>query len=149
MAVHDIGLHRSVRQHLNASESPENIVYMSTRHRLWLPFVVAAFGAFVVLAIVLGFEPWPSRIALGGAAAAVGVLATTEYRVLTDTDTHIVLLRASRIRKRATEVMTRFPKSVEMELLASNLVNAEYKVNGITYTVLYRYRSEMDAIVNQ
>ncbi len=149
MAIHDIGLHRSVREQLRANETPDQIVYMSTRHRLWLPFCVAAFGAFVALGTVLEFEGWPSRIALGGVGAAIGILATTEYRVLASTEKHVILLRASRIRKRAVEVMSRLPLTVEMELMASNLVNAEYKVDGRIYTVLYRYRSQMDAIVSR
>ena len=79
MAIHDVGLDRSVRRHLEPGERPGQIVFMSTRHHLWLPFVAAAFVGFLVLAIILDFEQWTSRIGLAVAGAAVASMATTEY----------------------------------------------------------------------
>ena len=121
---------------------------MSTRHHLWLPFVATAFVAFLVLAIVLDFEQWTSRIGLAVAGAAVASMATTEYRVLVETAEEFVLLRASRIRRRATGVMTRMPKSVGIESLASNLVTADYRLGNVTYTVPFRFRSAMDSLAH-
>ncbi len=120
---------------------------MSTRHRLWLPFVAAAFVGFFVLALALDIDVWTSRIGLAVAGAAVASMATTEYRVLTETDNGFVLLRASRIRRRAVGVVSRLPGDIEVESLASNLVTADYRLNNVTYTVPYRFRSAMDALV--
>lgn len=148
MAIHDVGLDRSVRRQLSQGERPEKIVFMSTRHHLWLPFVVGAFVAFLVLAIALGFDLWTSRLGLAVAAAAVASMAATEYRVLVETNRGLVLLRAGRVRRRATAVMKRLPKGETVEALASNLVTADYRLGGVTYTVAYRFRSAMDALAH-
>ena len=149
MAIQDIGLQRSVSRLLEADERAERVVFMSTRHRLWIPFVAGSAGAFVLLALVIGVDTSASRVGLGLVGGALAAMATTEYRALAETSEQLVLLRCSRVRRRATAVMKRFPRTTRIEPMASNLVTAEYRIENVVYSVLFRYRSEMEALVDR
>ncbi len=147
MSIQDIGLHRSVNRLLGADEAARRVVFMSTRHRLWLPFAVCSTGAFVGIAVLIGVEASASRVALGLLGGAIAVMATTEYRALAQTDDALVMLRCSRVRRRAKAIMKRLPRTTVIEPMASNVVTAEYRIDNIVYSVLFRYRPDMEALV--
>lgn len=93
-----------------------------------------------------GATEWSSRISIGLAGAAVAAMATTEYRVLARTTRGLVLLRSSRLRRRANGVIRRLEKDTKIEVVGSNLVITEYRVDGVIYSVMRRSQQEMTAI---
>ena len=79
------------------------------------PFGAAAFVGMVLVADWAGTNDWPTRIVLARQAVAVAVAATTDYKVLAQTSSGMVLLRASRIRQVATGM-------IELSAAGSQLV---------------------------
>ncbi len=111
---------------------------MWSRHRLMVPYAVGAFIALVLVAIAVGVNPWPSRVAIGAAGAAVAAAATTTYRVLALTDSGLVLLGGSRVRHYATGLIRRLPPGVEIHRRGGNMLTSDWSVDGSLFTVLKR-----------
>lgn len=147
--MHDLGLERSVQKHLSPGEKVHHVVHMFTRHHLAFPFIACSGVALAVVAALAGASQWSTRISLGLAGAAVAAMATTEYRVLVQTSTGLALLRSSRFRRRASGLIRRLPSSLSIEVLGSNLVITEYRVDGVVYSVMRRHQQEMTAIANR
>jgi hypothetical protein len=147
--MQDVGLHRSVQRHLEQGEQAQHVAHMFTRHYLAFPFIAAAGGALFVVAMFSGADQWATRISLGLAGAAVAAMATTEYRVLAQTTRGLVLLRSSRFRRRASGVLRRLANGTQIEVLGSNLVITEYRVDGVVYSVMRRSQQEMTAIADR
>ena len=147
--MQDLGLERSVQKHLSPGEKVHHVVHMFTRHHLAFPFIACSGVALGVIAAVAGASQWSTRISLGLAGAAVAAMATTEYRVLVQTSTGLALLRSSRFRRRASGLIRRLPSTLSIDVLGSNLVITEYRVDGVVYSVMRRHQQEMTAIVNR
>ncbi len=109
--------------------------YMWRRHRLMMPFVVGTFIGTVLVAGWVGWDDWPTRIAVGLAAAAVAVAASTDYRVLALTSGGLVLLEASRIRQAATGMLELLAPTVTIERVGGTVLAADWEVAGLVYTV--------------
>lgn len=139
-------LYSSVRKVLPDDERIMQIAHMWTRHRLTLPYGVAAFVGCLVVAIVVGIDQWSGRLVIGLAGAAVATMATTEYRVLVLTRKGLYLLGSSRIRQRATTVIRQLSPGVTVEPVGSNLVITDWSVDGQVYSVMKRHQAAMLAI---
>lgn len=109
--------------------------YMWRRHRLMVPFVAGSFLATVLVAGWVGWDDWPTRLAIGLAVAAVAVAASTDYRVLALTSVGLVLLKASRIRQAATGMLERLAPDVTIERLGGTVLATDWEVAGSVYTV--------------
>jgi hypothetical protein len=109
--------------------------YMWTRHRWMVPYGGTVFAAVVLFAPIGGMEDWPTRIAIGAAAAGVAVTATTEYRVVAQTDDGVLLLKASKIRQVATELQEELPPDAAMEAVGGTMLAADWQVGAHRYTV--------------
>ena len=129
---------RSVRKYVGPDGNVLDAVYMWSRHRLMVPYAALAFLALVLVAAAAGIDPWPSRVAIGAAGAAVAAAATTEYRVLALTGTGLVLLRGSRVRHYATGVMTHLPAEFTPRREGGNMLTSDWMIDGSVYTVLKR-----------
>ena len=139
-------LYDSVRPHLSDGERIRDLVHMWRRHHLLIPYAGAAFVGLFVLAFVVGITAWSGRVGLALAGASLAAMATTEYRVLARTTEGLVLLRSSRVRQRATELIKRLPDTTVITPVSSNLVLTEWKVNKATYSVMKRYQGAMVTI---
>ncbi len=139
-------LYNSVNGLLADEEHIRAVVHMWQRHRLLLPYALAAFVAVLAVAIAAGINSWSSRLGLGLAAAAIASMALTEYRILAHTTSGLVLLRSSRVRQRATELVKRLPDSTHIAPVSSNLVITDWTVGSETFSVMKRYQSAMVAI---
>ena len=139
-------LYNSTRVLLEEEERIRHLVHMWGRHRLSVPYIVGAFGLFLVLAFVIGIEQWGGRLGLAFAGGAIAAMATTEYRILALTTESLVLLRSSRIRQKATSLLRRLPDDAEVAPVGSNLVITDWSVAGEVYSVMKRQQSAMVAI---
>jgi len=139
-------LYESVRQLLDADERIDHVVYMSKRHRLMVPYVLAAFAGLGIVAFVVGIEQWSGRIGLGLAGAAVAAAATTDYRILASTSSGLVLFQSSRIRQFARKLLRRLDVDVEIAAVGGNLVMTDWLVDGDRYSVMKRFQQAMTAI---
>lgn len=125
---------RSASRVLDGAAVPD-AAYMWARHRWTMPFAVVVFGAVALLAPIAGVDDWPTRVVIGAAVAAVGVAATTEYRVIARTERGLVLLTASRIRQVATSVVGWLPADVELAPVGGTLLATDWQVGDRRYTV--------------
>ena len=108
---------------------------MWTRHRWMLPYALIAAAVVFVSSEWAGFSEVSTRVALGFAAGAVAVNATTDYRVLALTSRGLVMFRASRIRQYATGVLTRLPRTTPIEAIGGTVLATDWRVGEETYTV--------------
>ena len=76
---------------------------------------------FVVAALV-DIQPISSQVAVGLAGLAVAAMATTDQRILVQTDDELVMLRSSRIRQYARAVVGSVPDDASIEVVSDNLV---------------------------
>lgn len=137
---------RSIQRLLDEGERAVEAAYMWRRHRLLLPFGVAAFLGMTLVAAWAGAEDWPTRIVIGLAGFAVAVAATTDYRVVAQTSDGILLLRASRIRQVAKEILERLPFSTVIEPVGGTVLAADWRVAGQVYTVPRSSETAMERI---
>lgn len=136
----------SVQKRLPNGQQALLAAYLWTRHRWMVPFAVLAFVALLLVATVAGFETWASRIGIGLAGAAVAGSATTEYRILAKTDRGFALLRCSRIRQYATELLEQLPPSTTLEKRGGTMLTTEWAVDGQVYTVAKSSEPAMSAM---
>ena len=144
--MRDRVLHNSVRALLPDADRIVHLVHMWSRHRLMLPYAIAAFAGMFVVAFVVGVEQWSGRIGLGLAGAATAAMATTEYRVLALTTNGLVLLRSSRVRQKAVAVIETLPSATVIAPETSNLVITDWSVGDAVYSVMKRHQASMVAI---
>lgn len=126
---------QSVERLLSAGNGVSDAAYVWIRHRHMVPYTVVSFLAVLLGAALAGVEAWSTRIGLGVAAAAVAVTASTKYRVVAKTSKGVTLLRASRIRQHALEVIETTAPPVEIVPVADTLLATEWRVASIVYTV--------------
>ena len=144
--MRDRVLYNSVRALLPADERIVELAHMWSRHRLIVPYVAGAFIALFALAFVIGVTQWGGRVGLGFAGGAVAAMAATEYRVLVLTSEGLVLLRSSKVRQKATELIERLGRSTKVEAVGSNLVITDWSVGGRVYSVMKRHQNSMVSI---
>ena len=135
----------SVRRVLDTDEELLDIAYMWHRHRLMLPYAIAAGVLCGIGGVLVGFGV-ASAAAIGVAAAAIAASAVTEYRVLAITELGLVLMKGGRIRQVATGLIERLPDTTTVEREASNMIISEWRVGESRYSVLRRFESTMAAI---
>ena len=109
--------------------------YVWRRHKWMMPYAATVFAAVTLLAPIGGIEDWPTRIAIGAAAVAVAVTATTDYSVVAQVDDSIVLLKASKIRQVATGLQDYLPVDVELAPVGGTLLATDWQVGKHRYTV--------------
>ncbi len=126
---------KSVQRLLRNDEELLDAAFMWNRHRLMIPYAALAFGAMLLVALIAGFDTWASRLGLAAAGAGVAAMATTNYRILAHTDRGFVLLRASRVRQYATEILERWPHSIELTPMSSFMVVTDWTVHDRRYSV--------------
>lgn len=126
---------RSVARLLDDGAEVTDAAYMWRRHRWVVPFTAVTFVAVVLLAENVGWTDWPTRIALGFAASAVAVAASTDYRVLADTASGQVLCKASRIRQAALSVLERLDADALIERVGGTVIATDWQVGDEIYTV--------------
>jgi len=139
-------LYRSVQRLVDSDEQVEHLVYLWSRHRLMVPYSVFAGLVVFIVAWVAGIEQWGGRIACGLGGAAVGAAATSDYRVLVQTNASLVLMKASRFRQVATGVHTRLDSDTVIEPIGTTLVMTEWIVGERQYSVMKRFQQAMVAI---
>jgi len=125
----------SVSRVLGAGTVVHDAAYMWTRHRWMVPYGAVAFAAVVMFAPIAAIDEWPTRIAIGFAAAGVAVMATTEYRIVAQTNHGLVLMRASKIRQVATVFEEELPADTELAPVGGTLLAADWQVGDQRYTV--------------
>ena len=126
---------RSVARAAPEAGSVLDAAYMWARHRWMVPYTAASFVGMMIVAVAVGWSDWSARIGLGAAAAAVAVMATTEYRVLAQTETGLSLLKASRIRQYATQLLEKLPGDVSIEPSGGSVLAADWTVGDRRFTV--------------
>lgn len=109
--------------------------YMWTRHRWMVHYGAAVFAAAVLFAPIAGIDDWPTRVAIGLALVAMAVTATTDYRVVAQTDQRLVLLKASRIRQVATALEKELSRTIELTPAGGTVLGADWQVGDHRYTV--------------
>jgi hypothetical protein len=108
---------------------------MWKRHKWMVPYGAFVFAAVALLAPIGGIEDWPTRVAIGAAAIAVAVTATTDYSVVALTDDGLALFKASKIRQVATELREHLPGDVDLTPVGGTLLAADWQVGKHRYTV--------------
>lgn len=119
---------------------------MWSRHRWMIPYAAVAALAVFFTSEWAGFTEFSTRVALGFAAAAVAVNATTDYRVVARTARGLVLLRGSRIRQHAVEVITRLPKSTKIEPIGGTVLATDWIVGESVFTVPKSHERALERI---
>ena len=117
--------------------------YVWRRHKWMMPYAATVFAAVTLLAPIGGIEDWPTRIAIGAAAVAVAVTATTDYSVVAQVDDSIVLLKASKIRQVATELREHLPRDIELNPVGGTLLATDWEVGKRVFTVPRSYEQAM------
>ena len=128
-------LFRSVTRILGDRVVVREAAYVWMRHKWMVHYAAAVFAAVTLLAPIGGIEDWPTRIAIGAAAVAVAVTATTDYLVVAQTDDGLALLKASKIRQVATELKEHLPADVELTPVGGTLLATDWRVGKHQYTV--------------
>jgi hypothetical protein len=128
-------LFRSVSRVLGDQVIVREAAYVWQRHKWMVHYGAAVFAAVALLAPIGGIEDWPTRIAIGAAAVAVAVTATTDYLVVAQTDEGLALFKASKIRQIATELKEHLPADVEMAPVGGTLLATDWQVGKHRYTV--------------
>ncbi len=126
---------RSVQRLLDDDEALIEAAFLWTRRPWSYLYGTVALVALVGVAIAAGFEPWPTRLAIGFAGAAIAVAATTDYRILALTTRGLVWCRAGRLRQVARSIIDRPDRSIAMEPVGSTMISADWRIGGIDYTV--------------
>ena len=126
-------LFRSVARLLD--EDVIEAAFMWTRHRWMVPYALIAAAAVFLTSEWAGFDEVTTRAALGFAAAAVAVNATTDYRVLALTTKGLVMLKGSRIRQTAIGVLSRLPSATKIEPVGGTVLATDWRVGDVIFTV--------------
>lgn len=126
---------RSVLGVLGEHVAVRDAAYMWNRHRWLIPYATVVLAALVWLAPLAGVDDWPTRIVIGLAGMGVAVNASSNYRVLAETDEGMFLLRASRIRQVATGGAERLASNASLEPVGGTLLATDWRVGENVYTV--------------
>jgi len=128
-------LFRSVVRFLDDGTHLVDAAYVWKRHRLVYPFGISSFVGMLIVAEWAGWDDWATRVAIGLAAVAIAVAASTEYKVVAQTSDGLFLFQASRIRQAATGLLERLPSDATIKPVGGTVLAADWEVAGSVYTV--------------
>lgn len=111
-----------------------------------IPYAILAAAAVFLTSEWAGFTEVSTRVALGFAAGAVAVNATTDYRVVAKTAKGLVLLRGSRIRQHAVSVITRLPNNTKIEPVGGTVLASDWAVGESVFTVPRSHERALERI---
>lgn len=114
------------------------------RHRWVAWFATAVLFGLVWLAPLAGIEDWPTRVVIGLAGLGVAVNASSNYRVLAETDQGMFVLAASRIRQVATGRPEKLSPGAELEPVGGTLLAADWRVGTNVFTVARSSQQAME-----
>ncbi|MGI9609634.1 MAG: hypothetical protein ACR2NL_05000 [Acidimicrobiia bacterium] len=137
---------RSIQRFLEPGERLYDAAFMWSRHRLAYVYALAAFVGMLIVAIVAGFEQWPSRLAIAVMGGAVAMTATTMYRVLASTSKGLVLLEGGKLRQVAKRRIRTLDSDVVVEIQRDTLITTDWKVGDSEYTVPKGSQKAMERI---
>lgn len=126
---------RSVQRVLGGEVVVRDAAYVWSRHRWMTPFATVVFAGILFVAPVAGIDDWPTRIVLGLAGVGVAVMATTDYRIVAETEEGLFVLKASRIRQVAIADGERLSSDAVLEPVGGTIIAADWQVGGHRYTV--------------
>jgi len=126
---------RSVQRIVGDYVSVSEAAFMWRRHRLMVPYATIAFVAMVAVAAAVGWDDWPTRIAIGAAGSALAIAATTDYRVIAATSEGIVLFRASKIRQYAVARIETLEDDAQLAPVGGTMLAADWQIGSGVYTV--------------
>lgn len=70
-------------------------------------------------------------------------MATTNYWVLAETSTGLVLCRSSRVRQYAKSLVRRLPADTDLTMAGSTMITSDWRVDGVMYTLTKRWEASM------
>ncbi len=126
---------RSIQRFLEPGERLYDAAFMWTRHRLAYAYAGAAFIGMLVVAILAGFDRWPSRLAIAVMGSAVAITATTMYRVLASTSKGLVLLEGGKMRQVAKRRIRTLKPGTGVMIKRDTLITTDWTVGDSEYTV--------------
>lgn len=129
-SVRKATLYRSVARLLDGADV-HVAAFMWRRHRWMMPYAAVAGIAVYLLASSFGIDDTGTRVALGLAAGAVAVNASSDYKVLARTSVGLVLCRASRIRQYAVAVDERLTDPIEVEAVGGTLLATDWRIGDV------------------
>jgi len=133
----------SVQRLLDPDEEVRTAIMMSTRHRWFLPYAIAAGLALFAVASVSGIDSMLNRAVLAASGAAIAGMATTNHSVLAETNAGLVLCRSSRIRQYAKSITDRLPADTPLTMVGSTVITSDWNVDGVIYTMTKRWEASM------
>ena len=135
---------RSIQRLLKPDDHVARAAFMWRLHRWALPLGVVAGAAVALLGLVTGnFESVAFAIAAGIAVGAVASLASAEYRVLALVNDELVMMRGSRTRNVAVEVLERRLPNNSVRLVSSTAVVSDWLILERRFSTTRRYQQEM------
>jgi len=124
------------------------IAFMWRVHRAALPFGIGAAALTAAAGVLAGFDTASSVVAVSLAGVALAVVSSTDYRVLAMTDSQLVFMRGSRFREAATGIIDVLPLHVEIEIMSTNLVAGEWRIDQQRFMVAKRHQAAMRTIAS-
>lgn len=126
---------RSVQRVLGEQVDVRDAAYVWSRHRWIVPFATVIFVVIAIAAPVAGIDNWPTRIVLGMAGVGVAFMATTNYRVVAETRSGIVVLKASRIRQVAVALEENLKRDTLLQPVGGTILATDWQVGRHIFTV--------------
>lgn len=138
----------SVQRQLDDDETAIAAVFLTRTHRWALPLGFLAGIVFATSGYMLGvLTDQTSVVAVSIAGAMVGALGATECRVLAATaHGNLLVLRGSRIRHVAREILDFNVGRGSVRVLSANAVNSQWRVGETSFMVTRRYQQAMTQI---
>ena len=140
---------RSVREALGGRAEVRDAAYMWSRHRWVIPYAAVVFAVLVWLAPIGGVDDWPTRIVIGLAGLGIAVNASSNYRVLAETNEGLVILKASRIRQVATGKLENLASRTELKPVGGTMLAADWQVGDNVYTVARSSEQAMERMADR
>jgi len=138
---------RSVRRLLGDDVVVHHVVTMWRRHPLAIPFCAGAFVVGFVVAALVDIQPLSSQVAVGLAGLAVAAMATTDQRILVQTDADLVMVLSSKIRQYAKAIIGSIPGDAVIEVVSDNLVISDWMIGDQRFSMMKRSQRAMTHIV--
>jgi hypothetical protein len=126
---------RSVQRVLGDPSEVRDAAYVWSRHRWIVPFSTVVFAVIVLAAPVAGIHNWPTRLVFGLAGVGVAFIATTDYRVVAETRSGIVVLKASRIRQVAVAFEENLKSDTQLQPVGGTILATDWQVGRHIFTV--------------
>jgi hypothetical protein len=134
---------RSVQHLVADGEQVHTAVMMSTRHRWFLPYALAAGVGVGIVAAMTGLEGPLNWILFGAIGGAIAGMATTNYSVLAKTTSGLMLCRSSRVRQYAKSMIGRLPDDTPLTMVGSTVISSDWEIDGVIYSMTKRWEATM------